>query len=342
MYGKIYLERVDYHDILNSNQLQIWWWVLGHVVNVGEHFCNPMRTDTHPGCWLQWKGNYLRLQDYADEEYHNLSVFDAVMKIYGIGFQEAIHKILNESNVNVTVKQQYVGKKRKDKSTTISVVKRPWREEDRRFWQPLGISTSQLEEDKVIPISAFIVNGSYCKASTPAYAIWFPSGRCKIYQPVGKPKWITNCKVDDMILPIIEEEKFSELIISKSYKDNRILQNLGYYSTWVQAEAMSVNSFLLKMLHKHDMAEDTFIFFDNDTAGDKASEKLSNMYDFRVMKMPLELRKEPFKFYYNDEPKVGITDLAEYYSIYGKDKTKELIEKCLQEARDTPFMGLPF
>ena len=43
-----------------QNQLELWHYVLGVNVDIGEKFCSPFRSDTRPGCWIEWHGDYIR------------------------------------------------------------------------------------------------------------------------------------------------------------------------------------------------------------------------------------------------------------------------------------------
>ncbi len=333
MYSVVYPEKVDYKDILKSlDQLTIWWWVLGFVVREKEKFINPLRDDTHPGCWLDWKGDFLRLQDYGNRTYHNLSVFDAVSKKYNLTFSESLTKIITELKVECNTNIQ--SKKRKTKSgvTIISVVKRNWTDEDRKFWQPVGISNFQLETDNVIPIKAYIVNGVYYKVDGIAYAIWMPSGRCKIYQPVGKPKWLCNTTPEDVGIFVDYTNPSKEFLIAKSYRDARVLFNLGWDCCWVQGETVkTLPKYVLDLIATYPKA---YILFDNDKAGDAGAKVLSETYEIPIVYFTNKnYRDYKYIHYYSKETKKSITDVVEFYTVFDKDFTKETIISAISDAQ---------
>ena len=334
MYDKLYLERVDANKILNSNQLHIWWWLLGFVVDEKEHFCNPFREDSHPGCWLEWKGNYLRLQDYADRKYHGLNIFSATSMIYNIGFKESLHKIVNELDLNITTIQKAAPKKVKAKKLPcISIVTKGWDEIDKSFWKPILISNVELEEDKVLPISSYIVDGKLYKTDKPAYSYEQPSGRRKIYQPTGTMKWYSNCTIEDVGSYDKLPEKGDTLIITKSYKDCRILRNLGYYSIWLQNEGCTIPDHILKDLKSR--FKNIYILFDNDKGGLKAASKLQELYGFKFLQFPSYLSSYIYEDYFLKIPKFSVTDVCELLSTHERDKTIEIIEESISKLRDT-------
>lgn len=327
MYGEDFInQEIEYKDLLNSNQLHIWWWLLGHSIEVGEHFCNPFRLDDHPGCWLKWKGNYLRLQDYADKEYHNLSIFDATIKKYSLSFKDCLIKIVNECNIDVKEKSfQPLKKKISVKNNQISIIQGKWTNLAKQYWKPLDITKNQLIEDKVVFTDRIIVNGIMKQVSNPTFTYWFKSGNCKIHQPLGTMKWFTNININDIgnleNLPLTGDN----LIITKSYKDHRIIKNLGYNCIWLNNEGMGIPDTIIKDLKLR--FRNIYILFDNDKAGIKASKKLCKLYNLKLLTFPLELRSYIYNCYFLNIPKFGITDTAEYYTNLGSNQTKKFFEE---------------
>jgi hypothetical protein len=322
VYNIIYPEKVDYKEILkNLDQLSIWWWVLGFVVREKEKFANPLRDDTHPGCWLDWKGEFLRLQDYGNKTYHNLSVFDAVSKKYNLTFSESLNKIITELKVETA--NHISTRKRKTKSgvTIISVIKRNWNDEDRKFWQPVGISNFHLETDNVIPIKAYIVNGDYYRTDGIAYDIWMTYG-----------KWLCNTTPNDVGIFINYLNPSKEFIIAKSYRDARVIFNLGWDCCWVQGE--TVKTLPKNVLDIIASYGSSYILFDNDKAGDEGATVLGKTYDLPVLYFTnKEFRNYKYTHYYSKETKRSITDIVEFYTVFSEELTKQTIESAIRDAQ---------
>jgi len=65
-----------------------------------------------------------------------------------------------------------------------------------------------------------------------------------------------------------------ELIITKGYKDYRVLKNNGKNVVWFQNEGMMPNDLILNHLVNHFV--NVIVWFDNDQPGITASEKVKN------------------------------------------------------------------
>ena len=105
----------------------------------------------------------------------------------------------------------------------------------------------------------------------------------------------------------------TQLMITKSYKDYRVLRNLGVNVTWFQNEG-SVPNNLKKIINGY---KDVIIFFDNDYTGLEASEKLVNIIGnkAREIYLPIPLLEE------------GIKDASDMYLKKGVDELKLFLTK---------------
>jgi DNA primase len=152
---------------------------------------------------------------------------------------------------------------------------------DKEYWSAYEISRSDLIKDNVFPIiwyklySKKLQSDVVIRPQTRAYLIANFDERLKIYTPdkKGKGRWATNCTSDDIWgyneLPIRGEK----LIISKSYKDWRVLRNQGVENVIAfQNEGMHPNLEILNTLLNN--FKEIIVFFDNDRAGIEAAEKL--------------------------------------------------------------------
>jgi hypothetical protein len=97
--------------------------------------------------------------------------------------------------------------------------------------------------------------------------------RLKIYRPYGPKhsKWISNCEKDS--IGGLELEMVDNLTITKSYKDYRVLKNLGYHVVWLQGEQIIPNTYILEILLA-SVRKRVTILYDNDKAGIEGSKKI--------------------------------------------------------------------
>jgi len=304
MYGKHYDPyessqscHVSYTKILNSvDQFQLWSWFLGYCVSEGQMICNPMRVDTHANCWLSWgitKNRYVVLNDFADRRFHGFTIFDALIYSYGLTFKEATEKIYEEFILpgNIKLQDQPAFEAKKDEFNFILQIQ-PWTlngkdvfiPEDKLFWEQYEITSQQLQQDNV-KSNRLILFNSRSKphqlnqlSVTPSYTYLFKSGTKKCYNPYHKTnKWISTATEEDV--GGWNTLNNNDLIVTKSYKDWRVLKNSGYNTIWLQNEGCKIP---FDKLIKLQEIKTKFILFDNDAPGIQASQQLAeyaNQFD---------------------------------------------------------------
>ena len=200
---------------------------------------------------------------------------------------------------------------------------------DGDFWgTKYGIKKSDLFEDSVFPIDLIKIIYKNKKKEPVLFHIKdiaysfaeFPEGRKKIYRPAmkGKYKFLTNCTKNDIgglkHFPISGRQA----VITKSYKDYRVLKNQGLNVIWFQNEGMTPDIEILKnILNGYD---EIVVFFDNDATGIKASEKLFILLstfktNVREVKIPVLLLKE------------NITDPSDFRAKKGQIKLTQLLKE---------------
>lgn len=310
------------------SQEQIFSMVFGFMPVVDEYVLSPFREDNTPGCWFSYDGNeVLKFTDYGNSEtiggiaMKNIDCFNAVQIHYKLpNFYKTLeflkHRIINE-NLQIQVAQKKPGNPKK--KVKISIQGRNFSLKDKRFWEPYGISKQNLIQDKVVPVKILRLfntkNGdSVQRLEKLCYGYTgFQEQRKKLYFPYekGNKKFITNCQQDDigeiLSLPVTGET----LILSKSYKDCRVLRNFGYNSIWLQNEGMFPSNSILITLGKR--FKHLAVFFDNDPPGIKAGEiltkKINILHRFKAYQVHL-----PTELY----EKRGITDPADMLKIKGE------------------------
>lgn len=256
---------------------------------LGRYYISPFRTDENPGAYFDWYGHKLFFVDFGDTVRKHRDCFNAIQDIYGVSFNSALSIIDNHFNLglgigNVAVPDRVLLhpapiKVLKDR-TDIIYQRRRFTTADQQYWQSYGITSRQLTGDKVVAIvwyrffSKRLRKEVAIRPSTIAYAYSFGE-HVKVYTPhaqLRKRKWITNCTVNDIGFMDVLPLNGRKLTITKSYKDARILRNMGIETIWFQNEGMIPDDEILVRLCKR--FDKIFVLFDNDSTGINASEKL--------------------------------------------------------------------
>lgn len=273
----------------------IFQLVFSQIPEEFEYITSPFRSDKNPGCWFQRDigTDKLRFVDFAHNKVVkgikmiNIDCFDAVQVYYGLNsFYETLEfikrKLLKKEHLDkvpsLHVKKKADIVKKVKKPVEIMIQTRDFDYRDQKFWQPYGITKQQLIQDKVFPLAKFKMKNTkkgdftnHCRGLAYAFTD-FEQGRKKIYRPKkkGKQRFFTNCGANDIggdIPPF-----GNKLLITKSYKDWRVVTNQGMYSVWFQNEGMFPSIVILKALIEG--YKKVYIVFDNDQAGKEAAEKL--------------------------------------------------------------------
>ena len=268
-------------------QEQIFQLVFKHEIEEFDYVVSPLRQDKTPGCWFSYHTNgILYFIDFGHTRTHS-DCFNIVQDYFQFpNFYltlEYIYKTLIQGNDSIEpliVKEESF--KLVKEKVKLLIEARPFNPADGKFWSQYEIEKKHLMEDRVFPVQKlFALNtksGSHiidCKDIAYSYND-FPESRKKIYFPMreGKRRFLTNCTKNDVggINSLVHYGK--ELIITKSYKDLRVLKNNGKNVVWFQNEGMIPNNTILELLITSFRT--IIVWFDNDQTGISASEKVKN------------------------------------------------------------------
>lgn len=313
-------------DLLEEySQEDIFRIVFKDYPNTDILYISPFRSDEHPNCFFDWYKGKLYFKDYADvprdcfqavKDYFHIDTYKDVTEFIVNYFVE--HPILPDQ-------KPYTSKKEKDvMDCSVTFRVREFEERDRLHWSQFCITKEQIAEDHVSCISMyrFYSNKTHrwviIHPFDIAYAISGFESRCKVYRPYNKnkcSKWTTNCTVDD--IGNIDNIDFTGklLIITKSYKDYRVIKNQGYKNViWFQSEKIIPHDkLLIDLASRYD---EIVIFYDNDEAGITGAEALKSKlfslgYQSRSIFSPYSYMKDP----------------AEIVSIRGEQELKDFLWK---------------
>ena len=255
-----------------------------------EYVTSPLRQDEDPGCWFSYHINgTLYFIDFGNTRTHS-DCFNVVQDFFGIpNFYLTLEYIYNHliqgkaliAPVKIELKETKIVKQK----VKILVEARPFSLLDKYFWEPYGIQKGELIGDKVFPFNRFYALNTkkgnitaQCQDIAYSYTE-FEGGRKKLYFPKrkGRARFITNCGKNDIGGLHSLSQYSKQLIITKSYKDWRVLKNKGKNAIWFQNEGMFPDKgILFKILKQYSQI---IILFDNDGPGILASEKLKNYID---------------------------------------------------------------
>jgi hypothetical protein len=300
------------------SQEDIFQLVFGFEPVEFEYVTSPFREDNSPGCWFEYdiNTNKLRFTDFADTrvikgiKMSNIDCFDAVTVYYDMpNFYKTLEfikaKLIDGKDIKhdiIHIKPREVKRERVKNKVGVLINTRDFLILDRNFWQNrYRITKENLIEDKVFPIQKFKLTNTKSgdhlfRTPDIAYAYTeFDSGNKKIYRPSkkGKRRFITNCSANDiggMHSPI---KSGRLLIITKSYKDFRVLRNLGLNVRWLQNEGMYPDTEeWWELIAAFDKV---VVFFDNDSAGIKSAQDLVQLINYpegtkaRYIHLPVDM-----------------------------------------------------
>jgi hypothetical protein len=159
----------------------------------------------------------------------------------------------------------------------IEFCPKPFDDYHKTYWSQYEITSLQLIQDNIFATKWYKIKDSifYPSPAETTYAISYPMDEVKICRPKVKAnKWFTNATKNTIggtkSLPFLDKN----LIISKSYKDWRVLTNLGLNVIYFQNEGMFPDMENLDIYIR--MFDNVYVLFDNDKAGIEASKKLTD------------------------------------------------------------------
>ena len=304
----------------------------------GATYVAPYRNDQNPDCYFEEFDNKLYFVDFADIP-QSKNCFSFIQKCTNLNFRDSLQYIIKHLNLGkgnnpireeTTLKENKVVEVRKiKKDRVITFLPRKFNYKDMKFWSQYEISRQNLEEDKVIPIDLYKSTSRkgepfVIKPLDIMYAYTdFDNSRVKIYRPYGNKdeKWFTNCTQNDIgsinHLPISGDK----LIISKSYKDCRVIRNQGLNSIWFQNEGMFPDDQNLSLLLQN--IPKSIIFFDNDLQGITSSAALTKKiqelgFNTESICLPEALLKN------------NITDISDLYAAKGQTEVQNFLNNTIK------------
>lgn len=301
-------------------------YYLGIPVKKGL-FCSPLRNDKTPTCsFFKNKLGDLIFKDFSGHFYGNF--ISVVMYKYNCSYYMALQIIANDFGFISRPKlvknsKPIVESTREFKDNGPSKIRveiQDFSDEELEWWGKYGITKDILKKFKVYSCKSVFLNGSYFTGATKNQRIYgYYRGKdadnielWRIYFP-GKSsfKFLSNWKAN-MLQGVKQLPKEGDLlVVTKSMKDVMCLYSLGITAIAPNSE----NLFLSES--QFDKLKERFktivIFYDNDLPGISNMNKIRKKFDIKCLWIPR---------------KYGAKDISDFYSIYGREKTLQLINEA--------------
>ena len=299
------------------DQLFIWSAIFGYSVEEGGKYCSPFRTDLHPGCRLNRYQNRYLLSDFGNRDYHNIDIVKGIQYKYGLNFIEALSMIADlyiNNHMPNTISPIYTKKEHSNFEFYLESKPIPFNIHHKNYFSKRGISKQNLIDDNIEAVNQYRCNSrkdpnTLYNFYTPlGYRINFDSGHQKIVLPKSKIRFVTNGNEND--IGGIFDYSRDQLIITKSYKDYRVLKNIGLNVCYTMSEGVLPEK--LKEIIVY--FKDVIIFYDNDDPGIKAASDLKLFLDNgRIINIPSHLNcKDP------DELMVKYGSITDIFQLINK------------------------
>jgi len=336
--SEVYLS-IDYILSLVTQE-DIFLMVFNSLPEEYEYVTSPLRPDNSPGCWFAWYNDKLRFNDFANWGVYNrislknIDCFDCVQVFFKLkNFKDTL-KFIKTNLIDQYTTSELL--ERKNKVTTVKktnkkkfslfALPREWQVRDEYYWNLYGITINQLKKDRVFPVSRLILKntrkGNINLTINDIGYIYtdFTSNNRKVYLPTREKKFISTCTEDDIgginnLVPFGRK-----LVITKSYKDYRVLKNQGLNVLWFQNEGQVPSYDKLKYIL--NSFRSIYLFFDNDFAGLLAlttvKEKLlsySNTLNIICLSVPKSKYVSDPADYYKHKGKAALTQLLKTYNL---------------------------
>ena len=292
-------------------------------------FKSPLRQDSKPTCafYRNRKGDLI-FKDFRGDFYGNF--ISVVMYKFDCPYGKALQIIANDfgivSRKNLTINKpliKYTNQKFNDTTqAVIQIEDKSWEDYELEWWSKYGIDKTILKKFHVFSCKNVFLNGSIFSLHKDRQLVFGYYGgiredieRWRIYFPGNiKYKFISNWKSFRLQgAHALPKNGGEYLVVTKSLKDVMTL----YSCDKIPAIApISENCFLTEAQYTKLKSKfnKIILFYDNDLAGIENMNKIRKKFpDVHVLFIPKHYKAK---------------DISDFYKMYGRTKTLELIEKA--------------
>lgn len=280
-------ENFEKIDINSINQLEVWRYILGINVDIGDKFTNPYRADDKtPNCTLKLYNGNIVFYDKPGAILHAKTCFSAWMEINNVNFSEALNQISKKIPLNNIKKTTIV----KPKTNAIIVPHiKLWSKAGLKWWADYGIT----DLENIFEIEGYELNDQLCIISRLGFAYLYNKNinnellptqnwKWKIYLPKCiingeefKSNWLSNVTKE---LTWFKDNRnkignTNKLIFSKSAKCQLVHESLlgnSFSYLHPQGEILNRSYPHINLLKEFN---EVILFFDNDSVGKLCSNR---------------------------------------------------------------------
>lgn len=305
---------------------QIFAFYIGSEIFSKKLFRSKLRQDKNPTCSMyRNKSNVLIYKDFATGTH--LDFVNYVMMLFGCGYYEALRIIANDFGI---IKSQNINKNKgkiisKDlkieekEFSKIQVEIQDFTESELKWWAKYGITEEILKKFDVYSCKHVFLNGTLCAKSNQNCPIFGYYG--KKYH--GEELWRCYFPKRDNYrfmgnYPSKKIQGYDQLpkkgkllVITKSMKDTLCLYSMGISACAPNSETQFLSDTMLNELK--DRFDNIVILFDNDYTGISFMNKIK--------------KQHPELIYTWIPKKYGAKDISDFYKMYKKNKTLNLIKE---------------
>lgn len=324
MFNYTFEPKITKEFLLSKNNEETYMtYYLGIPVKKGL-FKSPLRSDNHVTCsFFRGKSGNLYFKDFASGKC--LTFEGVVMEKFGCNYSTALKIIArdfgysHDSAPKKAVKIQ--PKFEEEKQTFIQAEIKDFSEAELKWWGSFGITKDILNRFKVFSCKTIFLNGNiYAQSAqhSPIYGYYFGKKenveQWRIYMPKRKEfRFIGNVSTKT-IQGYKQLPKNGKLVvITKSMKDVMCLYSLGISAVAPNSETQFVTDKILEELKQR--FKYVALLYDNDLTGVRFTNKIRKQHPELIVTMIPR--------------NTGAKDISDYYHMYGKVKTQELIKSSI-------------
>ena len=281
-------------------------------------------------------------------EPNNKQDFYFILKHIAYSFSD----IIDGKAVDETLDQSIADaiKKGKSNKTLIDIVPRSWNQNDKVYWNNLGVSLGYLNTHFVVPVEQYYINRTintdpkyYYKPKDPCYAYMLGQNRkgvvlIKLYFPNRNKqtelKFVTNCNVIEGLLNL-ELDDYDYILITKSSKDRLSIGNHLYNHPFYGGGEVPLKIGIVNLpSENYHLKENEYNYLQGKLAYDG---KIISLLDFdRTGRLGAKYLKDTYGIDYifitRGElglPNYGCKDFTDLHSKYSKQEIDNFVKETI-------------
>lgn len=281
-------------------------------------------------------------------EPNNKQDFYFILKHIAYTFSDIIDGKAVDDSLDLSIKNAI--KKGMSKKTIIDVVTRPWNENDKKYWNDIGVSLKYLNTNFVYPVDQYYINRTidtdpkyYYKAKDPCYAYMLGQNRkgvylIKLYFPKRNRqkelKFVTNCNIIEGLLNL-ELDNYDYILITKSSKDRLSIGNHLETHPFYRGSGEKLKIGIVNLpSENYHLKDNEYYYLQSKLNSDG---KIYSLLDFdRTGRLGARFLKEyydiPYIFITRGEftlPNYECKDFSDLFAKYSKDEINNFVKSTI-------------